>query len=115
MRVCVACDPLYPYTVGGAHRGYRNLAEGLAARGENVTFVTQRQWPREVQAEVPGVRVVTIGPQVELYSDTRRRILPGIAFALGLLRHLVSSGRRYDVVHVASFPLLHVLAAILLR
>jgi glycosyltransferase involved in cell wall biosynthesis len=115
MRVCVACDRLYPYTVGGADRWYRNLAEGLAGRGEDVTFVTQRQWPRKVRAEIPGVRVLTIGPQVYLYSDTRRRILPGVAFALGLLRHLLWTGRRYDVVHVASFPFLHVLAAILLR
>jgi glycosyltransferase involved in cell wall biosynthesis len=115
MRVCLACDRLYPYTVGGADRWYRNLAEGLVARGEDVTFVTQRQWPREIRAEVPGARVITIGPRVDLYSDTRRRILPGLAFALGLLRHLLLAGRRYDVVHVASFPLLHVLAAILLR
>src|SRR4051812_32798415 len=115
MRVCIACDRLYPYTVGGADRWYRNLAEGLAERGENVTFVTQRQWPREVRAEIPGVRVLTIGPQVYLYSDTRRRILPGVAFALGLLRHLLWAGRRYGVVHVASLPFLHLLAAILLR
>jgi glycosyltransferase involved in cell wall biosynthesis len=115
MRVCLACDRLYPYTVGGADRWYRNLAEGLAERGEDVTFVTQRQWPRDVEAEVPGVDVVTIGPKVDLYSETRRRILPGIAFALGLMLHLIRAGRRYDVVHVASFPILHVLAAILLR
>jgi glycosyltransferase involved in cell wall biosynthesis len=115
MRVCIACDRLYPYTVGGADRWYRNLAEALAERGEDVTFVTQRQWPRRVKAEVPGVRVITIGPRVDLYSETRRRILPGIAFALGLFRHLLWAGRRYDVVHVASFPFLHVLAAILLR
>jgi glycosyltransferase involved in cell wall biosynthesis len=115
MRVCVACDRLYPYTVGGADRWYRNLAEGLARRGEDVTFVTQRQWPREVGAEVPGVDIVTIGPRVELYDDTRRRILPGIVFAFGLLRHLLRAGRRYDVVHVASFPFLHLLAAVLLQ
>ncbi len=115
MQVCVACDRLYPYTVGGADRWYRNLAEGLARRGEEVTFVTQRQWPAEVNAEVPGVDIVTIGPRVHLYDDTRRRILPGIVFALGLFRHLLMAGRRYDVVHVASFPLLHLLAAILLR
>lgn len=115
MRVCIACDRLYPYTVGGADRWYRNLAEALAERGEDVTFVTQRQWPSHVKAEIPGARVVTIGPQVDLYDDTRRRILPGVAFALGLLRHLLWAGRRYDVVHVASFPFLHVLAAILLR
>lgn len=115
MRVCVACDRLYPYTVGGADRWYRNLAVGLVDRGAEVTFVTQRQWPREVQAEIPGATVVTIGPRVNLYDETRRRILPGIAFALGLLRHLIWAGRRYEVVHVASFPLLHLLAAILMR
>jgi len=31
MRVCVVYDCLYPYTVGGAERWYRNLADELVA------------------------------------------------------------------------------------
>src|ERR1041384_3530855 len=33
VRVCLVYDCLYPYTVGGAERWYRNLAERLPPRG----------------------------------------------------------------------------------
>jgi hypothetical protein len=66
MRICIVYDCLFPWTYGGAERWYRNLAEGLAERGMEVTFVTQRQWPRDVEATVSGVGVVTIGPRVEV-------------------------------------------------
>ncbi len=46
MRVCVIYDCLFPYTVGGAERWYRNLAERLAAEGHEVTYLTLRQWER---------------------------------------------------------------------
>jgi Glycosyl transferases group 1 len=38
-----------PYTVGGAERWYRNLAERLAAEGHEVAFLTRRQWDRGAQ------------------------------------------------------------------
>ena len=37
MRVCLVYDCLYPFTIGGAERWYRNLAERLAASGHEVT------------------------------------------------------------------------------
>jgi hypothetical protein len=43
VRVCLVFDCLYPYTVGGAERWYRNLAERLAAAGHEVTYLTIRQ------------------------------------------------------------------------
>ena len=46
MRICVVYDCLFPYTVGGAERWYRNLAERLAAEGHEVTYLTLRQWDR---------------------------------------------------------------------
>ena len=46
MRVCVVYDCLFPHTVGGAERWYRNLAERLAADGHEVTYLTLRQWKR---------------------------------------------------------------------
>ena len=33
VHICLVYDCLYPYTVGGAERWYRALAERLAARG----------------------------------------------------------------------------------
>jgi glycosyltransferase involved in cell wall biosynthesis len=111
MRICVAYDCLYPYTVGGAERWYRAVAERLAAAGHDVTFITLRQWPRDHQPELPGVRVVAVAPRMSLYTESgRRRILPPLVFGLGTLRHLLS-GQRYDVVHMASFPYFSALAA----
>jgi glycosyltransferase involved in cell wall biosynthesis len=112
MRVCLIYDCLVPYTVGGAERTYRSLAEFLAADGHTVTYLTLRQWDRDDRADVPGVSVVAAGPRMALYSSPgRRRVLPPIIFGLGVLWHLVRHGRRYDAVHCASFPYFSLLAA----
>jgi glycosyltransferase involved in cell wall biosynthesis len=111
MRVCIVYDCLYPYTIGGAERWYRNLAERLAAGGHEVTFLTRRQWGRGDGPTIPGVRVVAVSPRVSLYAHGRRRIVPPLLFGLGVLAHLLRDGRRYDVVHTASFPYFSLLAA----
>jgi glycosyltransferase involved in cell wall biosynthesis len=116
MRICIVFDCLYPYTVGGAERWYRNLAERLAADGHEVTYLTLRQWDRGERVELPGVTVLTAGPRMALYTaDGRRRILPPLVFGLGVLLQLLREGRRYDVVHTCSFPYFSLLSAGLLR
>jgi glycosyltransferase involved in cell wall biosynthesis len=116
MRICLAYDCLFPYTVGGAERWYRNLAQRLAADGHEVTYVTLRQWPRGEHGEVPGVRVLSIGPRMALYGPAgQRRIAPPLVYGAGVLWHLIRYGRRYDVVHTASFPYFSLLAAALAR
>jgi glycosyltransferase involved in cell wall biosynthesis len=102
MRVCFAYDCLYPFTVGGAERWYRALAERLAVAGHEVTYLTLRQWRPGEKPEVTGVRVVAVGRGMELYAQGgRRRIVPSLVFAVGVLRHLARRGGRYDVVHTA--------------
>jgi glycosyltransferase involved in cell wall biosynthesis len=76
--------------------------------------VTLRQWPRDERPELPGVRVVAVGPRLELYANGRRRVLPPLIFGAGVFGHLLRRGR-YDVVHTASFPYFSVLSAALLR
>jgi glycosyltransferase involved in cell wall biosynthesis len=116
MRICLVYDCLFPYTVGGAERWYRNLALRLAAEGHEVTYLTLRQWPRGERAELPGVRVVEAGPRLSLYRGAgQRRILPPLVFGAGVLWHLLRRGRGYDVVHTASFPYFSLLAAALAR
>jgi glycosyltransferase involved in cell wall biosynthesis len=117
MRVCVIYDCLFPYTVGGGERWYRSLAERLAADGHEVTYLTLRQWDRREQPEAgEGVRVVTAGPRMALYTSRgRRRILPPLVFGAGVLWHLLLRGRRYDVVHTSAFPYFSLLAAGLVR
>ena len=117
MRVCVVYDCLFPYTVGGGERWYRNLAERLAADGHDVTYLTLRQWDRRMKPDGgEGVRVVAVGARMPLYTDSgRRRILPPLAFGIGVLCHLLVRGRRYDVVHTSAFPYFSLLAAALVR
>jgi glycosyltransferase involved in cell wall biosynthesis len=116
MRICLVYDCLFPYTVGGAERWYRNLAQRLAADGHEVTYLTLRQWERGERGKVPGVRVVAAGPRMPLYGrGGQRRIAPPLAFGAGVLWHLLRHGRRYDVVHTASFPYFSLLAAALAR
>ncbi len=115
MRICLVYDCLYPHTVGGAERWYRNLGERLAAEGHEVTYLTLRQWDEGEDPGVRGVRVLAVGPRLELYVNGRRRIGPPLVFGLGVLRHLLRHGRGYDVVHTASFPYFSLLAAGLVR
>jgi glycosyltransferase involved in cell wall biosynthesis len=117
MRVCLVYDCLYPYTVGGAERWYRNLAERLAADGHEVTYLTLRQWDRGTRLDLdPRVRVIAVGPRMRLYTKGgRRRILPPLAFGGGVLWHLIRHGRRYDVLHTCAFPYFSLLAAALIR
>ncbi len=116
MRVCVVYDCLFPYTVGGAERWYRNLSERLAGQGHDVTYLTLRQWSPGESGEVPGVTVVPVGPRLSLYTASgRRRVGPPLVFGLGVLWHLLARGRRYDIVHAASFPYFSLLAAAVAR
>jgi glycosyltransferase involved in cell wall biosynthesis len=112
VRICLVYDCLFPYTVGGAERWYSDLALRLRADGHEVTYVTMRQWDRGEAADLPGVQVVVAGPRMRLYSGPgQRRIVPPLAFGAGVLWHLLLRGRRYDVVHTASFPYFSLLAA----
>lgn len=112
MRVCLVFDCLYPHTVGGAERWYRELAERVAGQGHDVTYLTLRQWDPAVGPGVPGVEVVAVGGSLALYAHGRRSIGAQIRFALGAFRHLARHGERYDVVQT---PALHLsLLAVLL-
>jgi glycosyltransferase involved in cell wall biosynthesis len=113
MRICLLYDCLFPHTVGGAERWYANLAERLVAEGHEVTYLTLRQWEHDAQPQIDRrVRVVCAGPRMALYTaGGRRRILPPLVFGVGAFAHLLRHGRRYDVVHTASFPYFSLLAA----
>jgi glycosyltransferase involved in cell wall biosynthesis len=112
MRICIVYDCLFPHTVGGAERWYADLAQRLARDGHDVTYLTLRQWGRGEAPQIDArVRVVTAGPRMSLYTKGRRRIIPPLVFGAGVLGHLLRAGRRYDVVHTASFPYFPLLAA----
>jgi len=112
MRICVVYDCLYPYTVGGAERWARNLAERLAQEGHQVSYLTLRQWDRGERVELDRrVRVLIAGPRMALYTGQRRRIAPTLRFGLGVFWQLLRRRRSYDVVHLSAWPFFAALAA----
>ena len=116
MRICIAYDCLFPWTIGGAERWYRSLAERLAADGHHVTYLTRLQWDPNDPPFIEGVKIVAVSGADELYgADGNRRVGPPLRFGFGVLGHLLRHGRRYDVVHLCSFPYFSVLAAALAR
>lgn len=115
MRVCIVYDSLFPWTIGGADRWYRQVAEAHAAAGHTVTYLTMQQWAHGEEPAISGVAVVTAGSRMALYANGRRRILPPLRFGIGVFWHLLRHGRRYDLVHTASFPFFSLIAAGLVR
>lgn len=112
MRIAIVYDCLFPWTVGGAERWMRNVAEALAADGHAVTYLTRRQWDPADPPAIEGVDVVAVSREEPLYGpDGNRTIGEPLRFGWGVLRHLLAHGRDYDVVHTASFPYFSLLAA----
>ena len=114
MRVCLVYDHVFPATVGGGERWFRDLALRLADAGHEVTYLTMRHWAGDPPAPA-GVRVLGLVPAGRVYADERRTMLPPLRFGLAVGRHLRAHGRDYDVVHTAAFPYFPLLAAGLLR
>jgi glycosyltransferase involved in cell wall biosynthesis len=109
MKIAIVYDCLFPNTVGGAERWYRNLAERLGDR-HSVTYLTRRQWGDEG----PGTpfETLAVSPASHLYTRSgRRRIWPPLRFGLGVFWHLLRHRRQYDAVHTASFPYFHLIGA----
>lgn len=110
MRIALVYDCIDPPSVGGAERWLRILAEDLA-RDHDVTYITRRQWAAG-EEPIAGVRCVAVSPGGPLTTPSgRRRLLPPVAFAGGVLVHLLRHRGRYDVVHCLSYPYLSVLGA----
>lgn len=114
MRIAIVYDCLFPWTIGGAERWLRDLAEGLAKRGHQISYITLRQWDDGDAPNIPGVEVIAVGPRMALYDDGKRRIGPPLRFGVGVFGHLFVHGHRYDRVHLCSFPYFALLAAALL-
>ncbi len=112
MRICLIYDCLFPWTVGGAERRMRGLAEALARTGHDVTYLTRLQWTPEDPPDLPGVDVIAVSRDEPLYgADGNRTIGEPVRFGIGVLKHLLRHGGDYDVVHTASFPYFSMLAA----
>src|SRR3954452_20038998 len=91
MKIAIAYDCLFPNTVGGAERWYRNLAERLDAR-HSVVYLTRKQWGEE--GPETAFATIAVAPGGRLYNRLgRRRIWPPLRFGIGVFWHLLRHGR----------------------
>lgn len=86
-RIALVYDHLWPHTIGGAERWYAAIADELA--GEQPVTLVSRTFEG---ARAGTVEVVGLGRGGRL------------RFPAALAWHLLRHGRRYEVVHVCSFP-----------
>jgi glycosyltransferase involved in cell wall biosynthesis len=112
LRIALVYDCLYPFTIGGAEKWYRDLAIRLGRR-HHVTYLTRTQWARDNPPEIStGVEIIGLGPRDQLYTTSgRRRFIPPVSFGLRVFAHLVRNRGNYDVVHTGSFPFFPLIAA----
>ena len=108
MRICLVYDCLYPYTVGGAERWYRNL--GARARRRPGTRSRTSRGASGPRARRPTCRACAWSRSRAcdpLYGeDGRRRIGPPLRFGAGVLRHLLANRGRYDARAPVLVPVL---------
>ncbi len=109
-RVCVVYDCLFPWTIGGAERWYRLLAERLAAAGASVTYLTRRQW-EGAAPDIEGVDVVAVSRGDLYHPDGKRRNGPPLRFGAGVLWWLARHRHEVRAVHVANFPYFSLIGA----
>jgi glycosyltransferase involved in cell wall biosynthesis len=116
LRILFVYDCLYPHTIGGFERFYRDLAERLAMHHE-ITYLTRSQWAADQQPDCPpGVKLIALDSGRDLYTASgRRRILPPLRFGAGVLFHLLRNRHRYDIVHTCSFPYFPLISASIAR
>jgi glycosyltransferase involved in cell wall biosynthesis len=109
LRVAIVYDCLFPWSIGGAERWYRSLAEELTARGHEVVYLTRGTWDTDPGLAFPVV-AVSSGGDNPYHSSGRRRVWPTLVFGFGVWRYL-RRHRSIDVVHCASFPFFSVFGA----
>jgi glycosyltransferase involved in cell wall biosynthesis len=116
LRILFVYDCLYPHTIGGFERFYRDLAQRIATRHE-VTHLTRTQWDADQQPDCPaGVKLIALASGRDLYTASgRRRIMPPLRFGAGVLFHLLRNRYRYDIVHTCSFPYFPLISASIAR
>jgi glycosyltransferase involved in cell wall biosynthesis len=97
--------------VGGAERWMRDLALRLTEAGHDVTYLTVRHWTGNDEPHLPRVEIVGLGRSRPTHTGDRRSVVPPFLFGVAVLGYLLRNGRRFDVVHTASFPYFPLLAA----
>ncbi|MFA7484107.1 MAG: glycosyltransferase family 4 protein [Vulcanimicrobiota bacterium] len=104
MKIAIFYDLIYPHTLGGAEKRFRELAIRLARRGHQVHYYCGKFWVGPTTYLDQGV--VTTG--LTLPDSSTRAGLRTYAFVLRYAFHLLRVLRKenFDVVEFCNFPYL---------
>lgn len=108
MRVGVVYDCLFPFDAGGGEKVYRAMADDMAAKGHDVTYLTRSH--EGGYSEVGfAVEEVSATP---IHNGRGERTMSGaVYFAWGVFAHLRRHRRDFDLLIVSALPVLTLLAA----
>lgn len=110
MHIAIVFDCLYPFSIGGGEKQYRQFADEFVKKGQSVDYLTRRQWEGP-DPRLGGIAVRSIAPNYSLYdAEGVRRPLAALRFAIRLLSYLLHHRKTYDAIIVSATPVLNVFA-----
>ena len=108
-RVLVIFDLCFPFTKGGAQRRFYEVSRVLVSRGWKVDWLTFKAWDGQRTIQHEGMSYIGLGELPHLYGeDGKRKGTEPLIFAWEIVKNL-GRLRKYDVIWVGQWPLLHVI------
>ncbi len=112
LKILVVFDVSFPFVKGGGQRRFFEVSRRLSMIETGVDWMTFQAWPGSSVIVEQGIRYIGIGKPPPLYNSAgkRSKIEPVIFFFQFLKR--IFELRKYDVIWVGQWPLLHLFPAI---
>lgn len=108
-RILIVYDVAFPFVLGGGQRRLWEVGTRLAREQFSFDWLTFKTWEGADQIERDGIRYHSLGaPPALIGSNGKRSKTEPLLFLFRMLSH-IGLVRRYDVVWVAQWPLIHVL------
>lgn len=108
-RVLIVYDVAFPFVLGGGQRRLWEVGTRLVRQGWTFDWLTFKSWECGEEIERDGIRYRSLGTPPPMFGvDGKRSKTEPLLFLFRMLLH-IGIVRRYDMVWVAQWPLIHVL------
>jgi len=107
MDIAFVTPVVYPFVKGGVEKRIHEIGKRLSEQGHDVTVYSRHWWDGPEVKEFNSMRLVSIGPEAELYaSGDNRSITQALSFALKAIRPIQRSD--HDIISTPSAPYFHI-------
>lgn len=105
MKIAIATDAIYPFTLGGSETRNHEIARRLAERGHQVHILGAKLWKGKNEIEIDGIKITGLLKYQRLYTKKgKRSLLPPLFLSARIFFHLLKND--YDIIDVAAFNFL---------